>query len=71
MIKQILKNAIMTPDGTVLKSEYVNNHIGYLDNNGKFYSIEGGLKYLKRECDSKDYKELSIVKNVKNERNIN
>jgi len=64
--KRILKNAIKTPDGTILQSEYSNNHVSYLDQNGRYYSVEGGLNYLKRDCDRKDYKELSILERIKN-----
>jgi len=66
--KQIIRNAIITPDGTMLKSEYLENRVSYLDTNGHYYSVEGGLNYIKRDCDSKDYKEISIVKNIKNEK---
>lgn len=54
----IVINAIQTPDGTILRSEYAYDYKTYVDKNGSEYMVDGGLKYLRRSG-PKDYKELS------------
>ena len=44
----ILQNAIQTPDGTILLSASVHDYIGHTDENGYYYSTDGGSEYLKR-----------------------
>lgn len=46
----ILKNSIITPDGTRLVSRYRNDYQAHLDKNGYVYAVDGGLDYLKRRA---------------------
>lgn len=43
----LLKNAIRTPDGTVLVSRHRHDYQEYTDANGKTYMIDGGLDYCR------------------------
>jgi hypothetical protein len=56
----ILVNSIVTPDGTRLYSRHRHDYRGYQDNNGRYYAVDGGLEYLKRNYDEPDYTEASL-----------
>ena len=43
----LIRNAIQTPDGTVLVSKYRHDYQSYQDANGKTYVIDGGLDYVR------------------------
>ena len=47
-VDYLLRNAIRTPDGTVLESFTVHDFKTYEDNNGHVYMVDGGLEYLRR-----------------------
>jgi hypothetical protein len=59
----IIRNAIMTPDGTVLSSRHVHDYVGHTDKNGQYYAVDGGRCYLKR-IGPQDYTELSVNSNA-------
>jgi len=44
---QLIRNAIQTPDGTILESKHRHDYRSYTDANGKTYMIDGGLEYLR------------------------
>lgn len=65
----ILKNAIQTPDGTILESTHVHDFKMYKDKvTGKEYGVDGGLEYFRYIGDINDCKILSIE--TDNENNI-
>ena len=45
---QLIRNAIQTPDGTILESKHRHDYRSYTDANGKTYMVDGGLEYLRR-----------------------
>ncbi len=65
--KRILRNAIKTPDGTIIESLNRHDYVSYTDKNGSEYSVDGGRDYLKRGFDIADYDELSIYDNGSHE----
>jgi hypothetical protein len=60
MKHSIIKNAIQTPDGTVLRSYHVHDYKKYKDANGQTYIVDGGLDYLRRNVTEIPAKELSL-----------
>lgn len=58
-MKKLIRNAIKTPDGTVLESTHTHDFKSHIDKNGNYYAIDGGLSYLKRIATREDYEELS------------
>ena len=47
-MNRLLRNAMQTPDGTVLESRNRHGYKGYEDANGEVYIIDGGLDYARR-----------------------
>jgi len=58
--KQIIYNAIRTPDGTVISSDHRHDYVTHLDKNGKTYGVDGGTEYLRRIGDTSDCEDLSM-----------
>lgn len=48
--KQLVYNALMTPDGTVIESRSRHDYVTHLDKNGKEYMVDGGLDYVRQSA---------------------
>ena len=46
----LIRNAIQTPDGTVIESRSRHDYVTYQDANGKNYMVDGGLDYVRRSA---------------------
>jgi hypothetical protein len=55
----LIRNAMITPDGTFLISTARNDYMSHTDKNGKNYFVDGGLDYLKRSCNG-DEQDMSL-----------
>lgn len=60
MERQLIYNAIRTPDGTVLESRHRHDYVTHIDKNGEFYSNDGGLDYLHRTVNEALAEDLSL-----------
>lgn len=58
--RQIIYNAIQTPDGTIISSDHRHDYVTHTDKNGKTYGVDGGCEYLRRIGDVSDCKDLSM-----------
>ena len=57
---RLIRNAIRTPDGTVLESTHVHDFVIYTDKNGKTYGVDGGLEYQRLLGDMDDCEILTV-----------
>ena len=54
-MNELVRNSIITPDGTVLISKTKNDYVSHLDKNGNSYAIDGGLHFFKIFATKDDY----------------
>lgn len=60
MSEGIIRNAMQTPDGTIIESRSRHDYVEHLDAvTGKVYMVDGGLSYLRRSI-SPDAVDLSV-----------
>lgn len=60
MEKQLIYNAIRTPDGTVLVSYHRHDYVTHLDTNGETYFTDGGTEYIRRSVNKVPAEDLSL-----------
>lgn len=58
--KQLIYNAIRTPDGTMLVSYHRHDYKTHLDDNGETYVIDGGLDYIRTSVNKIPAEDLSL-----------
>ena len=46
----MIRNALCTPDGTILRSRHRHDYVTHKDANGKVYMLDGGLSYVRRSA---------------------
>lgn len=56
----LVKNAIRTPDGTVIQSRHRHDFVTHKDKNGETYMVDGGLDYTRRYVNKEPYEDLSV-----------
>ena len=59
-MRRILRNSIITPDGTDLESAFTHDFVSHTDKNGKTYAVDGGREYLRRVGDTDDCVDNSL-----------
>lgn len=64
MEKQLIYNAIKTPDGTVLVSYHRHDYKSYVDANSDTYVIDGGLDYIRTSVNSVPAESLAIYEDA-------
>ena len=64
-MNRILRNALQTPDGTVLESKTRHDYVEYEDANGWVYVVDGGLDYIRRTVNKNaPAKDLSLTEDM-------
>lgn len=59
-MKQLIRNSMITPDGTHLISRDRHDYVSHNDKNGKIYAIDGGLEYSRIVGDFQDCTNTSV-----------
>lgn len=61
-MSQILYNAVMTPDGTILHSKHRHDYVSHTDSvSGETYFVDGGYDYMRRSVNTVPATELSLT----------
>lgn len=62
----IIRNAIMTPDGTFLRSFHVHDYVAYKDTiTDEEYMVDGGTQYLRRSVNIVPAEDFTVTMNDK------
>lgn len=56
---RLFRNAMRTPDGTVIESLFRHDYVTYKDANGETYMVDGGVDYLRRSTNKIPAEDLS------------
>lgn len=60
-MKQLLYNAVLTPDGTILQSRSRHDYIEYKDKvSGEIYILDGGLEYQRMSINKAPAENLAV-----------
>lgn len=60
MTRKLLHNSIMCPDGTILVSVHRHDFVQHKQDDGRKYSVDGGLAYQHTGFSDTDYTDLSV-----------
>lgn len=66
----ILRNSLLTPDGTEIISRHRHDYVEYTDANGKTYMVDGGTDYLKRSANGDEIDTSIVVADTDYKENI-
>ncbi len=58
---RLLRNAMRTPDGTLLESNDRHDYRTHVDKNGEKYMVDGGLDYVRRTINKEPAEDLSLT----------
>ena len=55
----MIRNAMRTPDGTILRSRHRHDYVTHTDANGNEYMLDGGIDYVR--CSANGDEEMLVV----------
>ena len=55
----MVRNALCTPDGTILRSRHRHDYVTHTDANGNEYMLDGGIDYVR--CSANGDEEMLVV----------
>ena len=58
---QVIANALITPDGTILQSYHRHDYKTYTDKNGEEYMIDGGTDYCRSNVNKEPAQYITIT----------
>jgi len=58
--RALIRNALMTPDGTVIESRHRHDYVTYTDANGETYMVDGGLAYIRTSVNNIPAKDMCL-----------
>jgi hypothetical protein len=58
---KLIRNAIRTPDGTVMESIHRHDYVTHKDANGEIYMVDGGRNYIRRSHNNEVATDLTVV----------
>ncbi len=59
-IEMIFRNAMQTPDGTIIESKFRHDYVTHDDQNGEMYMVDGGRDYFRRTLNKIPAEDLSV-----------
>ena len=62
----IFRNALKTPDGTIIESLHRHDYVSHKDANGETYVVDGGTSYLRRSMNENNPAEDLSVYSIEN-----
>ena len=65
--RQLLRNAIQCPDGTILESVYQYDFRGHVQEDGREYFVDGGLVYQRVGGSDGEFTNLSVYSDAPHE----
>ena len=60
IVERLIRNAMQTPDGTILHSTHRHHYVTHDDENGETYMVDGGNEYLRRSVNKEPAIDISV-----------
>ena len=65
--KHIVRNSMITPDGTEIISRHRHDYVCHIDKNGEEYMVDGGLSYVRRSLNTIPAQDTTLYSDMPHE----